>query len=81
MTAQFHNKLIYYGIMGVSTYSLNSPSPCRDGAVTAKRPKRSEGAPKALDGDGATGPASGIKGLKSAANDIEESGSIVSGNN
>jgi hypothetical protein len=38
-------------------------TPYRVGAVIAKRPKRSGGAPKALDGDGAIGPASGIKGL------------------
>jgi hypothetical protein len=41
--------------------------PFRDGAVIAKRPQRSEGAPEALDGDGAIGPAGEVKGLKKAS--------------
>jgi hypothetical protein len=42
---------------------LGSQTPYRVGAVIAKRPERSEGAPKALDDDGAMGPASRLKGL------------------
>jgi hypothetical protein len=41
--------------------------PYRDGAAIAKRPKRSEGAPRALEGDGAMGLADGIRGLKLAS--------------
>ena len=36
--------------------ALGSQTPCCDDAVTAKRPQRSGGAPKALDSDGATWP-------------------------
>jgi hypothetical protein len=40
--------------------SHGGETPYRVGAVTAKRPKRSGGAPKALDGDGAIGPEGGF---------------------
>jgi len=48
---------------GFGRRSHGGETPSRVGAVTAKRPKRSGGAPKALDGDGAIGSAATIAQL------------------